>query len=78
MKRNKNKYIFVSFGKSSREDIIPTALFGTDVLDLKRDQDKNAFNALFSKIKEENIIEFSEVSKDEIQVQKIEIKPFKL
>ncbi|MBH1959121.1 MAG: TIR domain-containing protein [Flavobacteriia bacterium] len=78
MKKNINKYIFVSFGKSNRDDVIPTALLGTDVLDLKKDQDDNEFNSLFAKIKEENIIEFSEVSDDEIQVKKVEIKPFKL
>lgn len=73
-----NKYIFVNFGKDEREIITPTAILGLDVLDLKKDQDENDFNTLFAKIKEENIIIFSDVNKEVIQVKKSEIKPFKL
>jgi len=78
MKKNKNKYIFTSFGKSKREDITPFALNGFDILNLKEDQDKNKFNNLFSKLKEENILQFSDVSEIEVEIKKIEIKPFKL
>lgn len=78
MKKNKNKYIFVHFGNESRDTITPTAILGTSVLDLKEDQDKNEFNQLFSKIKEENIVLFSDVSETEVDVKKLDIKPFKL
>ena len=78
MKNSKNKYIFVHFGKNQRIEVTPTVIAGIDILDLKKDQDENNFNLLFAKIKEENIIEFSEVSKEEVLIKKIEIKPFKL
>jgi len=78
MKNSKNKYIFVHFGKNQRIEVTPTVIAGIDILDLKKDQDENNFNLLFAKIKEENIIEFSEVSKEEVLIKKTEIKPFKL
>lgn len=78
IKQKKNKYIFVHFGNEERSKVTPTAILGLDVMDLKRDQDENQFNSLFAKVKEENIIEFIEVSEQEIVVKKIEIKPFKL
>lgn len=78
MKKNPNKYIFVSFGSTEREKLTPTALMGLDILDLKKDQDDNEFNLLFSKIKEENIIVFSDVNSKVIEIKKKEIKPFKL
>lgn len=78
LKQKKNKYIFVYFGNNDRAEITPTAILGIDILDLKKDQDENQFNSLFAKIKEENIIEFIEVSEKEIDVKKVEIKPFKL
>ncbi len=78
MKTKKNKYIFVFFGYDDRKSITPTAISGTEILDLKKDQDESSFNSLFAKIKEENIIEFSDVSEEVIQVKKMEIKPFKL
>ena len=77
-KTKPNKYIFVTFGKDEREAITPTAILGFDILDLKKDQDDNDFNTLFAKIKEENIIIFSDVNKEVIDVKKAEIKPFKL
>ena len=78
LKKKKNKYIFVSFGKAKRENVTPIGIAGTDILDLKEDQDKHDFNNLFSKIKKEIIIEFSEVSKNVVEVKKEPIKPFKL
>ena len=66
------------FGKNQRIEVTPTVIAGIDILDLKKDQDENNFNLLFAKIKEENIIEFSEVSKEEVLIKKTEIKPFKL
>lgn len=78
MKKNKNKYIFLYFGDAKREEITPTAIMGTSVLDLKEDQDNNNFNSLFSKIKEENIILFSDVNEKEVEIKKTPIKPFKL
>lgn len=77
-KKNPNKYIFVSFGADSRSLITPTVIGGFEVLDLKKDQDENNFNDLFAKIKEENIIIFSDVNSNVIEVKKKEIKPFKL
>ena len=78
MKRNKNKYVFVYFGSLKRDEITPTAILGTSILNLKEDQDNNEFNTLFSKIKEENVLLFSDVNEKEVEVKKIEIKPFKL
>jgi hypothetical protein len=78
MKKNSNKYIFVYFGDLPRENVTPTAILGTDILNLKKDQDEHKFNTLFSKIKEENIIQFSDVSEQEIEIKKINIEPFEL
>ncbi|PIF29692.1 SEFIR domain-containing protein [Flavobacterium sp. 9] len=78
MKKNKNKYIFASFGTSKRETIAPLAIAGIDILDLKDDQDNHSFNNLFSKLKEENILQFSDISTTEVEIKKVEIKPFKL
>lgn len=78
MKSKTNKYVFVHFGNEKRNEITPTPLSGIDILDLKKDQDENEFNALFAKLKEENVIEFSDVSEKEIVIKKVEIKPFKL
>lgn len=78
IKTKTNKYIFVYFGNKNRKEITPTSISGIEILDLKKDQDENEFNNLFAKIKEENIIEFSEVCEKEIEIKKIEIKPFKL
>lgn len=78
IKKNKNKYILVSFGDTSIETITPTGLKGRFVLDLKKDQDENQFNELFAKIKEENILEFADVNAQEISVTKTIVEPFKL
>ncbi|MDR6514664.1 leucine-rich repeat domain-containing protein [Chryseobacterium camelliae] len=77
-KANPNKYIFVSFGDEDLKDISPTAIGGTEILNLKKDQDDNNFNVLFSKIKEEQIIKFSNVHDKEVEVSRVDIEPFKL
>jgi hypothetical protein len=77
-KVNPNKYIFVSFGDESLKDISPLAIGGTEVIDLRKDQNDNNFNVLFSKIKEEQIINFSDIHDEEVEVNKIDIQPFKL
>jgi hypothetical protein len=78
IKKNLNKYILVSFGNAAIESIVPTGLKGRIILDLKKDQDENNFNELTAKIKEENIIEFTNVSMQEVLVNKHTIEPFKL
>jgi hypothetical protein len=78
IKTNKNKYIFVSFGDEKINEVSPIAIGGTEILDLKKDQDENDFNILFSKIKEEQILDFSEIHDEEVEVKKIEIEAFKL
>ncbi|WP_100074715.1 leucine-rich repeat domain-containing protein [Chryseobacterium camelliae] len=77
-KANPNKYIFVSFGDENVKDILPLAIGGTEILNLKKDQDDNNFNVLFSKIKEEQIIKFSNVHDKEVEVSRVDIEPFKL
>ncbi|WP_294279887.1 leucine-rich repeat domain-containing protein [uncultured Chryseobacterium sp.] len=77
-KANPNKYIFVSFGDENVKDILPLAIGGTEILNLKKDQDDNNFNVLFSKIKEEQIINFSNIHDEEVEVSKVDIEPFKL
>lgn len=78
IKKNKNKYIMVSFGNTLIENITPTGLKGRLVLDLKKDQDENEFNELIAKIKEENILEFVDVNLKEISITKTIVRPFKL
>ncbi len=78
IKQNTNKYILVSFGELKLNKITPTGLTGRDVLNLKIDQDENNFNTLFAKIKQQNIIEFIDVSSKDIEIVKLDIKPFKL
>lgn len=77
-KANPNKYIFVSFGDENLKDISPLAISGTEIINLKKDQDENKFNVLFSKIKEEPILNFSNIHAEEVEVSKIDIEPFKL
>ncbi len=77
-KANPNKYIFVSFEDENIKDISPLAIGGTEILNLKKDQDDNNFNILFSKIKEEQIINFSNIHDEEVEVNKTNIQPFKL
>ncbi len=73
-----NKFIFVSFGINSIEDIVPTGIRGREVLDLKKDQDEEGFNGLFGKLKSQNTIRFSEVEKTTKEIKVKDIKPFKL
>lgn len=73
-----NKFIFVSFGDNEFANIVPTGITGRDILDLKKDQDENEFNLLFSKIQSKNIIQFSDVEENIPEVKIKEIKPFRL
>ena len=59
-------------------EISPIAIGGIEVLDLKKDQNDNDFNVLFSKIKEQQILEFSEIHEEEVKIRKSVIEPFKL
>lgn len=77
MKDNPKKYIFAHFGKQDRDQITPYSIKGTDILNLKEDQDNN-FNNLHAKLQSINTIEFSEVSEKLPSIKKEEIKPFKL
>jgi hypothetical protein len=78
LKTYTNKFIFVSFGNKSNEIIVPTAIGGRDILNLKKDQDETEFNQLFAKLKSENTIVFSEVSEKRAEVKVKKIEPFKL
>lgn len=78
LKTSKNKFIFVSFGQDKNEDIVPMAISGRDILNLKKDQDQNNFNELFAKLESKNTIEFSKPSDVKVEVKTKEIKPFKL
>lgn len=78
LKSNTNKYIFVSFGNNAHNEIVPTGIAGRDILDLKKDQDENQFNGLFAKLQSKNTLQFSDVVESVKEVQKKEIKPFKL
>jgi len=77
LKKTENKYIFVTFGPYN-DNSIPIALGGRDILDLKKDQDENEFNELFAKLESKEIIKFSDVSEEKVEVKTKEIKPFKL
>ncbi|MFT5824425.1 MAG: hypothetical protein ACI8ZM_005693 [Crocinitomix sp.] len=67
-----NKYILVSFEKVT-DDIAPLALQGRQILDLSNEEN---FNELYAKLKDEAIIEFSEVAKEKPIIKKKDIKPF--
>jgi hypothetical protein len=73
-----NKFIFVSFGNRSNDLIVPTAIGGRDILNLKKDQDENKFNQLFAKLNSENTIVFSDVREKRAEVKVKKIEPFKL
>lgn len=77
IKTNNNKFVFVSFGNETLEEIVPTGIKGRDILDLKKDQD-NEFNTLFAKLQNKNIITFSEVGEIMEEIKRKEIKPFRL
>ncbi|MEN2416163.1 AbiTii domain-containing protein [Flavobacterium mesophilum] len=78
LKTKINKFIFVSFGDEEFEKIVPTGIIGREILDLKKDQDDNDFNLLFSKILSRNVIQFSDVEENIPEVKTREIKPFRL
>jgi hypothetical protein len=78
IKTNFNKFIFVTFGDNKIEKIVPTGITGREILDLKKDQDQNNFNDLFSKIQSENKIQFSDVEENIPKIETQKIKPFKL
>ena len=78
LKTYTNKFIFVSFGNNANEEIVPAAIGGRDILNLKKDQDETEFNQLFAKLNSENTIVFSEVNETRVEVKVQEIKPFKL
>lgn len=78
LKTYNNKFIFVYWGDMKREDVIPTAIGGREILNLKKDQDENNFNSLFSKLQSEITIQFSDVSASTPEIKKKDIKPFKL
>lgn len=78
LKTYSNKFIFVSFGDKPTKLIVPTAIGGRDILNLKKDQDETEFNQLFAKLNSENTIVFSDVNKEKPIVKKKDIKPFKL
>lgn len=77
MKDNPKKYIFAHFGKQDRDQITPYSIKGTDILNLKEDQDNN-FNNLHAKLQSINTIEFSEVNETLPSIKQEKIKPFKL
>ena len=69
-----NKYILVSFEKIS-DDITPLFFKGRHIIDLSI---KENINELFSKLMDEEIIEFSEVGKNKPQIAKKVIPPFEV
>jgi len=77
LKQTENKFIFVSFGQYD-DNIVPVAIGGRDILNLKKDQDENNFNELFAKLDSINTIKFSEVNEEKVEVKVKKIKPFKL
>lgn len=78
LKSTNNKFIFVSFGKSDYKDITPIAICGREILNLKEEQDKHDFNNLFAKLDSKNVILFSSVCNEKVEVKQKEIKPFRL
>jgi hypothetical protein len=77
LKSSSNKFIFLSFGDNSIDEICPTGIKGREILNLKTDQDTE-FNSLFAKLQNKNIIQFSEVNTVVTEVKLKTIKPFKL
>lgn len=77
---NAKKYIFVSFegtSEQTRKQIVPIMFSGIPILDLKTDEE-NEFNELFSKLLDEDIIEFSEVADKNITIKKKSLSSFSL
>jgi len=77
LKNNDNKFIFVSFGTNSREEITPLSIKEREVIDLKQDQDNN-YNSLFAKLEDKSTIIFSDINKDKVEVKQLKPSPFKL
>lgn len=74
IEQSNNKYILVSFDKIS-DDITPLFFKGRHIIDLSI---KENMNELFSKLMDEEIIEFSEVGKNKPQIAKKVIPPFEV
>ena len=74
IEESKNKYILVSFDEISN-DITPLNFKGRQIIDLSV---KENMNELFSKLMDEEIIEFSEVAKNKPELTKKVIKPFEI
>lgn len=80
LKSNPSKIIFVSFKSLENgysDSIIPLAISGQFVLDLKQDQ-STGFNLLNSKLESLNIAPFSQPSDGYPEVKRRVIKPFEL
>lgn len=74
IEQSNNKYILVSFDKIS-DDITPLLFKGRQIIDLSI---KENMNELFSKLMDEEIIEFSEISKNKPQIAKKVIPTFEV
>lgn len=77
---NTNKYILVSFDEISNDlinSIVPKLYESHEIVDLTRDE-RDGFQLLFSKLNDEEIIEFSEVANTIPSIQKRKPKKFTL
>jgi SEFIR domain len=71
-----NKFVFVCF-RTLSNDIVPHAIKGREVIDFSIDKG-DAFNNLFAKLKDENLIDFSEVAKEKPVIVKKSIPTFSI
>jgi len=69
---NKNKYILISFGPHS-DEITPLNFMGREIINVLY---KSNMNKLFSKINNENVIQFSEVAKQKPIISKLIVSDF--
>ncbi|MHA8100605.1 SEFIR domain-containing protein [Aquirufa nivalisilvae] len=69
---NTNKYILISFGPI-RKEIMPLGFKGRFVLDVSIDSN---MNILYAKLKNENVLEFSEVGSKKPEIIKTAIKDY--
>lgn len=69
---NKTKYILVSFSKFSNS-IIPEGFINREIIDLS---DSENFNILFSKLKDEPIVDIGNISTKQPKIKKICIEKF--
>lgn len=74
IEQSKNKYILVSFGKIS-DGITPLFFKGRQIIDLSVQEN---MNDLFSKLMDEELIQFSEVAKNKPEINKKVIPPFEI